>query len=160
MVAFLILQNIVFSHITILGVRAFFLPSLLVAVGMFENETRSAVFGMIMGIICDICYPESTIMYTILFSLLGLFFGYFANKYINNKFLPFMIASLVCLIITGLVQTISTVILFGAPILKVLSVAGLQTLWAIPVCVFVYPSAWFVHNRIETIIRKKAGEQT
>ena len=37
LLAFLVLQNVIFSHIAPLGVRAMFLPALVVAVAMFEG---------------------------------------------------------------------------------------------------------------------------
>ena len=47
LLGFLLLQNVVFSHIAPLGVRAMFMPALVAAVALFEGGYRGGLFGLI-----------------------------------------------------------------------------------------------------------------
>ena len=47
---FILLQDVVLSHIALLGVRAMFLPALVVAVGHFEGGWRGGVFGLLITV--------------------------------------------------------------------------------------------------------------
>ena len=52
LLAFLLLQNVIFSHIAPLGVRAMFMPALVVAVALFEGGYSGGLFGLAAGIVC------------------------------------------------------------------------------------------------------------
>ena len=52
----LVLQNVIFSHIAPLGVRAMFMPALVVAVALFEGGGTGGYFGLAAGIVCDLFF--------------------------------------------------------------------------------------------------------
>ena len=114
MLGILLVQNMIFSRITVLGVRAMFLPAAVAACGMFEGGTAGAVFGLFMGFFADMSFPENTVLFTALFALLGFFAGFAADFFLNRKFWPYMAASLVALLATALFQMLGPVIFSGA----------------------------------------------
>lgn len=137
----LIAQNMIFSRITVLGVRAMFLPSAAVAAGMFCGGTGGAVFGLIMGFFADMSFPENTVLFTALFAALGFFAGVAADFFLNRRFWPYMAASLAALLITGVCQLLGAVMHSGAGEWALMRTVGLQTLWALPVSAVFYPAA-------------------
>jgi hypothetical protein len=67
----LIFQNVIFSRVSILGVRAMFVPVAVVAVGVFQGSVWGGVFGLFAGLLCGIGYHGSLILFTALFPVLG-----------------------------------------------------------------------------------------
>ena len=58
----LVLQNVIFSHIAPLGVRAMFMPALVVAVALFEGGGTGGYFGLAAGIVCDLFFSGQTVL--------------------------------------------------------------------------------------------------
>ena len=71
LIVVLILQNILFTQMRLLGVCPLVLPAVAVAMGMFEGATWGAVFSLIMGIFADMAFIENTIFFTLLFPALN-----------------------------------------------------------------------------------------
>ena len=65
------LQTTVFAHIALFGVHAMFVPAVVVAVGIFEGGTWGAVFGLVTGYFCAMGYPETGLLFAVLFALIG-----------------------------------------------------------------------------------------
>ena len=134
----LFLQNTVLSRITILGVRAMFLPILMVAVGMFEGGVWGGVLGLLTGFLCDMNFQENVVMFTLLFPAIGFFSGVLANYAVNRRFFSFFFLSLTMLLLTGLCQSFHALLFCGAGLAPVARVIFLQALWALPFTVPLY----------------------
>ena len=67
----MLLQGLLFSRLSIFGVKGFVLPAAVVAAGMYLGGMRGAVFGICLGLVTDMSYTESSFMYTIVFALIG-----------------------------------------------------------------------------------------
>ena len=52
----MLLQGLLFSRLSILGVKGFVLPAAAVAAGMFLGGVRGAVFGIYLGLITAMSY--------------------------------------------------------------------------------------------------------
>ena len=141
MLVTLLVQNTVLSRITILGVKALFLPAACVAAGMFEGGVGGAVFGLFLGFFGDMSYSENTVLFTVLFPMIGFFTGFAAEFFLNRRFLPFMAASLAAILLTALCQAVTAAILSGGSLGYMLRTAGLQTLWSLPPAALFYPAA-------------------
>ena len=100
----MLLQGLLFSRLSIFGVKGFVLPAAVVAAGMYLGGVRGAVFGICLGLVTDMSYTESSFMYTIVFALIGFGAGFASEFYINKRFLVFMVMS-VQGIVTVLLQT-------------------------------------------------------
>ena len=110
----MLLQGLLFSRLSIFGVKGFVLPAAVVAAGMYLGGVRGAVFGICLGLVTDMSYTESSFMYTIVFALIGFGAGFASEFYINKSFLVFMVMSVIAVLLSGLAQYLADVIFGGA----------------------------------------------
>ena len=140
MLAALLVQNMLISRIPILGVRAMFLPAVCVAAAMLEGGTGGAVFGLVMGLFADMAFPENTVLFTVLFPVIGFFAGFAADFFLNRKFWPYMLMSLAAMLLTALAQMVLPLLSSGSAA-TLFKTAALQTLWGLPLAAAFYPWA-------------------
>ena len=133
----LILQNILFTQMRLLGVCPLVLPAVAVAMGMFEGATWGAVFSLVMGIFADMAFIENTIFFTLLFPALSFLAGFVSNYYINRRFFAYMGAAAGGLLITAAAQILKTSAMDTfSPVM--ITTGLLQTLWSLPFAALVY----------------------
>ena len=143
----MLLQGLLFSRLSIFGVKGFVLPAAAVGAGMYLGGVRGAVFGLCLGVFSDFAFTDSVFLYTIVFSLIGFGAGFASEFYINKSFFVFMVLSMAAVLLTGLVQLLNTVIFGGAELLPGLLTVLLQTVLSIlPVMLLYLP----FKNRSET----------
>ncbi len=137
MIIALIMQNILFTELRILGVCPMFLPAVAVAMGMFEGATWGPLFSMILGIFADMAFVENTVFFTLVFPAVSFAAAFVANFFINRRFFAFMGAALMGLLITASGQMLKTAALdsFSA---DMITTAVLQSLWSLPFAVLAY----------------------
>ncbi len=137
LIVVLILQNILFTQMRLLGVCPLVLPAVAVAMGMFEGATWGAVFSLIMGIFADMAFIENTIFFTLLFPALSFLAGFVSNYYINRRFFAYMGAAAGGLLITAAAQILKTSAMdtFSS---VMITTGLLQTLWSLPFAALVY----------------------
>ena len=139
----LVAQNMLFTQIRPLGVCPMVLPAVAAAVGMFEGATWGWVFSLIMGIFADMAYVENTILFTLLFPLIGFFSGFVSQFFINRRFFAYMGIAFAASLVTALVQMLAT---FAGDTwsIQLVSTAILQTLWSLVPAVLAYfpPAKW------------------
>lgn len=136
----MLLQGLLFSRLSIFGVKGLVLPAAAVAAGMFLGGVRGAVFGICLGVLTDLSFTDSTFMYTVLFALIGFGAGFASEFYINKSFFVFMVMGIAAVLLTGLVQLLNAVIFGGAEILQGLITMLLQTALSIlPVMLLYLP---------------------
>lgn len=127
----MILQSLLFARFSVFGIKGFILPAAVAAVGMYRGGVRGTVFGLALGIFADMSFPETTILFTLLFPIMGFAFGFAADFYINKSFFAFMVFTVAALFITALMQLLSASIISGAEFFPGLLTAVLQTLVSI-----------------------------
>lgn len=137
LLAFLLAQNVIFSHIRILGVRAMFMPALVIAVAMFEGGSRGGWFGIAAGALCDLFFSSQTVMFTVLFPLMGFVAGFLADFFLNRRLLTYSLMAILALGLSAFVQMFSLLVFKGQNSFALWSTAVLQTLWSIP---FLFPA--------------------
>ena len=131
LIVVLILQNILFTQMRLLGVCPLVLPAVAVAMGMFEGATWGAVFSLVMGIFADMAFIENTIFFTLLFPALSFLAGFVSNYYINRRFFAYMGAAAGGLLITAAAQILKTSAMDTfSPVM--ITTGLLQTLWSLP----------------------------
>ena len=128
----MLLQGLLFSRLSIFGVKGFVLPAAVVAAGMYLGGVRGAVFGICLGLVTDMSYTESSFMYTIVFALIGFGAGFASEFYINKSFLVFMVMSVIAVLLSGLAQYLAAVIFGGAELVQGIVTVLLQTALSIP----------------------------
>ena len=135
---FMGMQDLLFSHIALFGVRCMFIPALVVAVGLFEGGVWGGVFGLFAGLLGDWSFAENTVLFTLLYPAMGFFSGAAAQFYVNRRFFSYFILSLAALALTAFCQMSRFLFLAGAPVPRLLRTALLQTLWSLPFTVPAY----------------------
>lgn len=131
MLAAMFLQSVLFSRLSIFGVKGFILPAAAVAAGIYLGGVRGAVFGLFLGLFTDFSFTETTVLFTLLFPVIGFASGIAADFYINKSFFAFMVFSAAAILLTGIVQLLSSAVLSGAELLPGLVTVLLQTLWSL-----------------------------
>ena len=134
---FLLLQNVVFSHIAPLGVRAMFMPALVVGVAVFEGGRTGGVFGLAAGIVCDLFFSSQRVLFTVLFPVMGFCFGLLADFYLNRRFFTYAVLSVTALFLSAFAQMFSLLVYQGQGSWALWRSAILQTLWSVP---FIFPA--------------------
>lgn len=133
----LLLQNVIFSHIAPLGVRAMFMPALVVAVALFEGGSRGGYFGLAAGIACDLFFAGQRVLFTILFPVMGFAVGLLADFYLNRRFFSYAVMAVLALFAAAFAQMFPLLVYHGQGSWALWRSAILQTLWSVP---FIYPA--------------------
>ena len=141
------LQTMVFSRIAPLGVKPFFLPVVVVAIGLWESGVWGAVLGLLTGLYTDMAMVESTVTFLILFSFFGFASGVLGEFVINRRFVSYMILTALALLVTAACQIVPLWIFRGAAPEALLPVALLQSAWGLPFAVPAYFAAKAVSGR-------------
>ena len=140
MMLVMLLQSLLFSKISIFGAKGFIIPAAAVAAGIYLGGVRGAVFGIFLGLFTDMAFPETTVLFTVLFPMIGFGAGFASEFYINKSFFAFMIFSIAAILLTGLVQLAAALISGGTEIVAGLVTVLLQTLLSIlPVMLLYLP---------------------
>ena len=137
--AVLWLQFSVLSRVPLPGaVKPFFPAAAVIAIGVWEGGVWGGVSGLLTGLYCDMNLLDSTVLCLLLFAALGFFSGVLADFLINRRFVAYMILTAAALLFVALCQIVPLWIFRGAPLLSLLPVALLQTLWSLPFAVPCY----------------------
>ena len=137
LLGFLLLQNVVFSHIAPLGVRAMFMPALVVAVALFEGGYRGGLFGLAAGFACDLFFAGQTVLFTFLFPVMAFGVGLLADFYLNRRFFTYAVLAVLALFLSAFAQLFGLLVYHGQNALALWRTALLQTLWSVP---FIFPA--------------------
>ena len=145
------LQNLLFARVEIFGAKAFFVPVIVIAIGVFEGAVWGASLGILAGYLCDLTVLDSTVMYLVLFAAMGFAAGFLTEFVINRRFFSCFVLSLSALIITAFCQIIPLWVFKSTPLGSIMPTFLLQILWS---CPFTLP-AYFA---VKAINAKKREE--
>ena len=129
------LQTTVFAHIALFGVHAMFVPAVV------------AVFGLVTGYFCAMGYPETGLLFAVLFALIGFGAGMLAAYLINNGIFPFLVTCLAAFLLTAFCQMFRLWIFHGASFWRLLAVALGQSVFSLPFAVPYYYISRAFHRR-------------
>ena len=132
-----IAQDLLVSRITILGVKAMIVPALVAAVGLYEGASWGGFLGLGAGWCMDLGYTEHTVLFLILFTVLGFGAGVLGKYFMQKGLLPFLTLFAVCMIIITAFQALPFLIA-GNAVWPVLRTALIQIAWSLPWAVPVY----------------------
>ena len=113
----LLVQNVILSHVALFGVRAMFLPALVVAAALFEGGWGGGLFGLAAGILGDF--------------------------YLNKRLFTYCILGAAALFLAAFAQMFSLLFYEGQSSAALWVTALLQTLWSLP---FLFPSYYLCKN--------------
>ena len=139
MLLVMLLQSVLFSRISIFGAKGFIIPAAAVAAGIYLGGVRGAVFGIFLGLFTDMAFSETTVLFTILFPMIGFGAGFASEFYINKSFFAFMIFSVAAIllfhVLVNVGMTIGLMPVMGIP-LPFMSYGG-SSLLAFPILLFI-----------------------
>ena len=129
------LQTMVLSRVILLGARPFFLPALIVAIGLWEGGVWGGMLGLAAGLGCMLSMAGSPVLFLVLLPVLGFLSGLLADFLINRRFVSYLLLAALALLVTALLQALPFWIFRGAAPRPLFTVALLQALWALPLAV-------------------------
>ena len=132
------LQTMVFSRLVLLGAKPFFVPALIVAIGMFEGGVWGGMLGLAAGLGCLWSMAGSPVLFLVLLPVFGFLSGLLADFLINRRFLAYLLLAALALLVTALLQALPLWLFRGAAPRPLMTVALLQALWALPLAVPAY----------------------
>ncbi|MGI6013578.1 MAG: hypothetical protein ACOX7K_04755 [Oscillospiraceae bacterium] len=131
------LQNSYLSHIRPFGVTALIVPAAIITISMFEGGIWGAVFGLISGFFGDLYYSENLILFTLLFTAIGILAGLMADHVVDKSFLAFLFLDILVLFVITFCQMIQPWI-GGGGFVPTGKIALLQVLWSLPFTIPIY----------------------
>ena len=132
------LQTMVFSRFPLLGAKPFFVPALIVAVGLFEGGVWGGMLGIAAGIGCMLSMTGSPVLLLVLLPVFGFLSGMLADFLINRRFVSYLLLGALALLLTAALQALPLWIFRGASPEPLFTVAALQTLWSLPFLIPAY----------------------
>ena len=141
------LQTMVFSRVVLLGARPFFVPALIVAIGLFEGGVWGGTLGLAAGLGCMLSMAGSPVLFLVLLPVFGFLSGLLADFLINRRFVAYLLLCALSLIITALLQAFPLWIFRGTNPGPLFRVALLQALWSLPLAVPAYFTAKLLAGR-------------
>ena len=148
LVLFLLLQDAVLSHIALLGVKAMFLPALVVAVGHFEGGWRGGLFGLLTGVFQDLSGTDISLFFTLLYPLMGFVAGFLTEFFLNRHFYVYCLFAAASLFLTALLQMLPLLLSHPESALALWKTCILQSLWSLPFLLPVYYTVNALPRRI------------
>ena len=139
----LLVQNVILSHVALFGVRAMFLPALVVAAALFEGGWGGGLFGLAAGILSDLFFGSQSVLFTVLFPVMGFIAGFLGDFYLNKRLFTYCILGAAALFLAAFAQMFSLLFYEGQSSAALWVTALLQTLWSLP---FLFPSYYLCKN--------------
>ena len=87
----LVLQNLIIGRITLFGVHALLVPSMVVAVALFEGGLWGGMLGLAAGYFMDMVYVDHVVLFTVLLPAVGFFTGTLGKYMLHKGFVSFKI---------------------------------------------------------------------
>ncbi len=140
MLLVMLLQSVLFSRISIFGAKGLHIPAAAVAAGIYLGGVRGAVFEFSSDFSPIWPFPKTTVLFTILFPMIGFGAGFASEFYINKSFFAFMIFSVAAILLCGIVQLIHALVGGGTELTAGLITVLLQTVLSVlPVMLLYLP---------------------
>ena len=133
-----LLQNLVGDRVTLFGVKALYMPVLVVTIGLFEGGVWGGLMGLAAGYFTDLGFAETTVLFTVLFPVLGFFAGAFGKYYLHKGFVSCLALSAGALLIVACCQMFRFLFFTDTSKWAVLETGLIQTLWSLPFTVVAY----------------------
>lgn len=126
-----ILQSVVFSRLTLFGVKPVIFPLAVVCTAMFEGCVKGGIFGLASGILCDISYNQPTIQFTLILTVLGIFIGVLTDTIFAKGFPTYLIASIFAILLCTFAQIFGLLIFHGIAFRQLFYPAAFQFLYSL-----------------------------
>lgn len=132
-----VLQDLIVSHMKIFGVRALIVPAAVVAIGLHDGGAWGGFTGLAAGFFCDMGYSEQTVLFTVLFAVLGFFCGVLGKYLLHRGFVSYIVLAAAALAVITFCQMFRFLFFAETETAYVYQVGLIQFLyslvWAVPV---------------------------
>lgn len=137
LILFALLQDVVLCNIAPFGVKAMFMPALVVAVGFFEGGWRGGAFGVAAGMIADLSGSDPRVLFTVVYPLLGFAMGFVVEFFLNRKLYVYCVGAAAALFLCALLQMFPLLAAAESGRFALWKTCILQSLWSLP---FLFPA--------------------
>ena len=142
-----VLQDLLVSHITVLGVHALLIPAAVIAVGLFDGGAWGGFIGLAAGYFCDLGYSDQTVLFTVLFPAIGFFCGVLGKYFLRKGFVSYLVLTLAALTLITFSQMIRFLFLTETDAASVYRIGLIQVLYSLAWAVPVYFPCRFIADR-------------
>ena len=144
-----LLQNTPGAFPSVCGVRACFLLSLTVCLGLFEREVAGALFGAFAGVLWDSVSPLGDGFHALLFMLIGAACGILINTIMRNNLITAMLLSVLAHVLYVSLYVIFFVVAEGVD-----SAGWLYVRYYLPAVVFSVLFTPLFYLLVRTVMRR------
>lgn len=139
-----ILQGMIFTHITLWGVKPLLLPLAVAGVALFDGAFAGGVFGIFAGMLCDMSFNEPTIAFTLILTFLGICMGFASETVLIHGFPSYLLLSFCALFVCSLTQMFPLMFFRGVPFISLFDIALRQIIYSLIFTVPMYYLTRFV----------------
>ena len=101
----LLLQGFVLQRLSFWGVIPFLYPAVAAVLGNYESPVSSTIFGLGLGVVCDLLLPGSIpCLYTLMFPLAGLSGALISKSLLKAGLLCALVSSAAAFLMTDLLR--------------------------------------------------------
>jgi len=125
-----VLQTMIFSRLRLWDIAPLILPLAVVGVGLFEGPSWGGGIGLAAGMLLDATFSNTTILFTLFLTALGMGVGLLSTYLLNRGFPSYLLCSALALIAIAFLQSFSLLAFGQVSPLALLRVAALQTLYS------------------------------
>ena len=134
--ALYVLQVMIFSRLRIFTIAPLLLPLAVVGVGLFEGPSWGGYFGLAAGILSDIAFFNSAILFTLLLTATGVGVGLLSTYLLSRGFPSYLLCCGAVLLTIAFFQLFPLLVFHQASPIALFSVALGQSLYSL---LFVVP---------------------
>lgn len=138
LIAFLLLQDIILCEIKPFGVSAFFVPALVVAVGLFEGGWRGGIFGLAAGVLMDLNGTSPRLLFTVFLPIAGFSVGFLTEFLFNARIFLFLAFAVLTDLFASFLQMFPLLSAHPESSAALWRTCILQTLWGVPLIFAAY----------------------
>lgn len=91
------LQDLILSRLPVFGVRPLLIPSVVVAVALFEGGLWGGFVGLTAGFFADMGYSDHVVLFTVLLAAAGFFIGTLGKYMLQKGFVSYLVMALAVL---------------------------------------------------------------
>ena len=133
-----ILQGLVFPWFR-LGLVPLLLCSAVAGVALFEGSVKGGTFGLFAGILMDLSLGKPLIVFTLVFTAMGLLLGILGEALFTKRFISYIFSNIIILLVTAFIQMFSLLFFTMASVWHLILTAVLQTVVSLIFALPLYP---------------------
>lgn len=147
---FLLVQQLMFPYLRIVGVHPFILPSLAAIAASFEGKREGPVYALVLGLVCDTLFTGAfPCFYAVVLTLSALLAGQAARRLIMPGAVCSLAVSAGALLLTDLFNAVAFTYSHGTPPGEAMWLTAREILLSLPFAMLVHLVFSRVHRRFD-----------